>query len=105
MIYIFYLQHINAYLCLLSKRIKLGIYIDQSIRKFALTDAYFFASISRVLVCMFKLFFYFDFLTLCFISIIQSLLEGIWKVDHSNYDEDKDQPATSIPVADANYFG
>ena len=54
MIYIFYLQHINAYLYLLAKRIKLGIDIDQSVGKFALDDAYLFVSISNVLVCMFK---------------------------------------------------
>ena len=54
MIFIFNLQHINAYLCLLAKRIKLGTYYDQSIGKFTLTDAYFFASITCVLVYMFK---------------------------------------------------
>ena len=35
------------------------------------------------------------------ISIIQSLLEGIWKADHPNYEEDDDQPVTSVPVAEA----
>ena len=53
MIYIFNLQHINAYLCLLTKRIKLGIY-DQNVGKFTLTDAYFFISITCVVVDMFK---------------------------------------------------
>ena len=38
---------------------------------------------------------------MCVISIIQSLLEGIWKADHSNYEEDDDQPVTSVPIADA----
>ena len=39
---------------------------------------------------------------MCAISIIQSLLEGIWKVDHPNYEkEDDDQPVTSVPLADA----
>ena len=38
---------------------------------------------------------------MCVISIIKSLLEGIWKADHPNYEEDDDQPMTSIPVADA----
>ena len=104
MIYIFYLQHINAYLCLLAKRIKLGTYIDQSIGKFAMADAYFFVSITCVLVSMFKCLFYFDFLTLCFISIIQSLLEGIWKAGHPNYEEDEDQPTTSVPIANADHL-
>ena len=84
------MQHINAYLCLLAKRIKLGIDIDQSAGKFALSGAYLFVSISNVLVCMFKWFFYFDFLTWYFICIIQSLKEGIWKVDHLNYEENED---------------
>ena len=73
MIYIFNLQHINAYLCLLAKRIKLGIY-DQSTEKFTLVDAYFFVSITFIVVDMFKWFFYFNILTLCVIYIIQSLL-------------------------------
>ena len=34
------------------------------------------------------------------IFIIQSLLERIWKADHPNYEEDDDQPVTSVPVAD-----
>ena len=38
---------------------------------------------------------------MCVISIIQSLLEDIWKANHPNYEEDDDQPMTSIPVADA----
>ena len=37
---------------------------------------------------------------MCIIFIIQSLLEGIWKADHPNYEEDDDQPVSSIPVAD-----
>ena len=37
MIYIFNLQHINAYLCLLAKRIKLGIYDDNSCGVFCLS--------------------------------------------------------------------
>ena len=53
MIYIFNLQHINAYLCPLAKRIELGTYYDQSAGKFALADAYFFVSITFVLVNMF----------------------------------------------------
>ena len=69
MIFIFNLQHINAYLCLLAKRIKLGIY-DQSAGKFTLADAYFFVSITCVIVDMFKWFFYFNILTLCVIYII-----------------------------------
>ena len=69
-----------------------------------MADAYFFASINHVLVCMFKLLFCFDFLTLCFISIIQSLLERIWKPDHPNYEEDEDQLAMSVLVANANHL-
>ena len=38
---------------------------------------------------------------MCVISIIQSLLEEIWKVDHPNYEEDDDQPVTSVLIADA----
>ena len=38
---------------------------------------------------------------MCVISIIQSLLEGIWKADHPNYEEDDNQPVTSVSVADA----
>ena len=38
---------------------------------------------------------------MCVISIIQSLLKGIWKTDYPNYEEDDDQPVTSVPVADA----
>ena len=98
------MQHINAYLCLLAKRIKLGTYYDQSTGKFALADAYFFVSITCVIVDMFKWFFYFNFLTLCVISIIQSLLEGIWKADHPNYEEDDDQPTMSVPIADADHL-
>ena len=97
------MQHINAYLYLLAKRIKLGIY-DQSVRKFALVDAYFFVSITCVVVDMFKWFFYFNFLTLCVISIIQSLLQGIWKVDHPNYEEDDDQPTISVLITDADHL-
>ena len=41
---------------------------------------------------------------MCVISIIQSLLEGIWKADHPNYKEDDDQPVTSVPVADADHL-
>ena len=41
---------------------------------------------------------------MCVISIIQSLLEGIWKADHSNYEKDNDQPVTSVPVADADHL-
>ena len=41
---------------------------------------------------------------MCVISIIQSLLEGIWKADHPNYEEDDDQPVTSIPVVDADHL-
>ena len=53
MIYIFNLQHIDAYLCLLAKRIGLGTYYDQSTGKFALADAYLFVNITCVLVNMF----------------------------------------------------
>ena len=45
---------------------------------------------------------YFNFLTLCVISIIQSLLETIWKADHPNYEEDDDQPRLSVPIAEAD---
>ena len=38
------------------------------------------------------------------ISIIQSLLEKIWKADHPNYEEDDHQPVTSVPVADADHL-
>ena len=41
---------------------------------------------------------------MCVISIIQSLLEEIWKADHPNYEEDDDQPVTSIPIADADHL-
>ena len=37
------------------------------------------------------------------ISIKQTLLEEIWKTDHPNYEEDDDQPVTSVPVADADH--
>ena len=37
---------------------------------------------------------------MCAISIIQSLLKNIWKANHPNYEEDDDQPMTSVPVAD-----
>ena len=100
-IYIFNLQHINVYLCLLAKRIKLGIY-DQSVEKFALADAYFFVSTTFVVVDMFKWFFYFNILTLCVIYIIQSLLQGIWNADHPNYKDDDDQPTTSVPIVDVD---
>ena len=38
------------------------------------------------------------------ISIIQSLLENIWKADHTNYEEDDEQPVTSLPLADADHL-
>ena len=38
---------------------------------------------------------------MCVISIIHSLLEDIWKIDHPNYKEDDDQPVTSVPIIDA----
>ena len=38
---------------------------------------------------------------MCVISIIQSLLKNIWKVDHPNYEEDDEQPVTSLPLANA----
>ena len=41
---------------------------------------------------------------MCVISIIQSLLEGIWKADHFNYEEDDDQPTTSVLVAAADHL-
>ena len=41
---------------------------------------------------------------MCVISIIQSLLEGIWKANHPNYEEDDDQPATSVPIAAADHL-
>ena len=46
--------------------------------------------------------FQFQLSNIVFISIIQSLLQGIWKADHPNYEENDDQPTTSIPIADAN---
>ena len=36
---------------------------------------------------------------MCVISIIQSLLEVIWKVDHPNYEKDNNQLATNVPIA------
>ena len=48
-------------------------------------------------------FFYFNLSNLMYvISIKQTLLEKIWKTDHPNYEEDDDQPARSVPVADAD---
>ena len=48
-------------------------------------------------------FFYFNLSNLMYvISIKQTLLEEIWKTDHPNYEEDDDQPARSVPVADAD---
>ena len=41
---------------------------------------------------------------MCVISIIQSLLEGIWKADHPNYEKDDDQPVMSVHVADADHL-
>ena len=35
---------------------------------------------------------------------MQNLLEAIWKADHPNYEEDEDQPATSVPIASADYL-
>ena len=37
---------------------------------------------------------------MCVMSIIQSLLEEIWKADHLNYEEDDDQHVTNVPIAD-----
>ena len=87
----------------MAKRIKLGIY-DQSAEKFALVDAYFFISITYVIVDMFKWFFYFNILILCVIYIIQNLLQGIWNADHPNYEKDDVQPTTSVPIVDANHL-
>ena len=50
-------------------------------------------------------FFYFNLSNLMYvISIKQTLLEEIWKTDHPNYEEDDDQPVTSVPVADADHL-
>ena len=98
------MRHINAYLCLLAKRIKLGTYYDQSTGKFALADAYFFVSITYVLIYICKWFFYFNFQILCVISIIQSLFKAIWKANHPNYEEDEDQLATNVLVADVDHL-
>ena len=56
MISIFYLQHINAYMCLLAKRIQFGIDINPNVGVFALLDSYFFLSINNELVCILKSF-------------------------------------------------
>ena len=48
--------------------------------------------------------FQFQLSNIVFISIIQSLLQGIWKADHPNYEEDDDQPTTSVPIADADHL-
>ena len=32
------------------------------------------------------------------------MLEAIWKTDRPNYEEDEDQPATSVPIASANHL-
>ena len=48
--------------------------------------------------------FYFNFLTLYVISIIQCLLQGIWKANHPNYDEDDDQPTKSVPIANVDHL-
>ena len=41
---------------------------------------------------------------MCVISIIQTMLEEIWKTDHPNYDEDDDQSVMSVPVTDADHL-
>ena len=41
---------------------------------------------------------------MCVISIRQNLLEGIWKADHSNYEKDDDQSATSVPIIAADHL-
>ena len=41
---------------------------------------------------------------MCIISIIQTMLEEIWKTDHPNYDEDDDQSVMSVPVTDADHL-
>ena len=41
---------------------------------------------------------------MCVISIIQSLLEAIWKANHPNYEEDDDQPMTSVPIVAADHL-
>ena len=41
---------------------------------------------------------------MCVISIIQSLLEAIWKANHPNYEEDDDQPTTSVPIVAADHL-
>ena len=43
---IFYLQHINAYMCLFAKRIPLCVDIDPNAGLFAIVDSYFFVSIN-----------------------------------------------------------
>ena len=32
------------------------------------------------------------------------MLEKIWKANHPNYDEDKDQHVMSVPIANANHL-
>ena len=41
---------------------------------------------------------------MCVISIIQSLLKGIWKADHPNYEENDGQPATSVHIVAADHL-
>ena len=41
---------------------------------------------------------------MCVISIIQTMLEEIWKTDHPNYEEDDDQPVTSVPIVDTDHL-
>ena len=51
------------------------------------------------------IFFYFNLSNLTYvISIKQTLLEEIWKTDHPNYEEDDNQPVTSVPVADVDHL-
>ena len=48
--------------------------------------------------------FYFNILTFCVIYIIQSPLQGIWKADHPNYEEDDDQSTMIVPITDVDHL-
>ena len=32
------------------------------------------------------------------------MLQEIWKTNHPNYEEDDDQPTTSVPIVDADHL-
>ena len=42
------------------------------------------------------------FVTICFICIIQTLLENILKVEHPNYEKRELEPGSSLPIAGAS---